>query len=174
MTDKKAESLPQGSPTLSEALDTIEYMRKERVRAEEREAALREEIATLKSDADLVALLGTPDQFAVDQERHRMNLRMTAAEMLLAASHTHVKQVAGTGIGTARILAAQIEAHFDERRELARLALSHENQRITPATPMQAGYKCLACGDVHGGLGLPCPKMAPMSGVKLAAEGESS
>lgn len=52
MTDKKTESLPQGSPTLSEALDTIEYMRKERIRSGDRETALREELIKANDKID--------------------------------------------------------------------------------------------------------------------------
>lgn len=45
--------------------------------------------------------------------------------------------------------------------EVAKRALSFENQRITPAR-----FKCLACGAYHEGSGnLPCPKMSPMSGA---------
>jgi hypothetical protein len=43
--------------------------------------------------------------------------------------------------------------------EVAKKALSFENQRIQPAR-----FKCLACGEYHEGSGnLPCPKMLAMS-----------
>jgi hypothetical protein len=46
--------------------------------------------------------------------------------------------------------------------EVAKKALSFENQRIQPAR-----FKCLACGDYHEGSGnLPCPKMLPMSVIR--------
>ena len=52
--------------------------------------------------------------------------RLTVAEQLLAAAHTYVKQTAGTGIGAARRLTAQIETHFDG--ELAALKPAAEGE----------------------------------------------
>lgn len=61
---------------------------------------------------------------------------------LLAVAHTYVKQIAGTGIGTARLLAAQIEAHFDGNE--AEIVCQHE---WCPSVISSTPDYCVRCGE---------------------------
>lgn len=167
---------------------------------ERREAALREELEAIKRvgpphfcglpmSLNPHAEAGKPGRFlevgahrecipCLVSSRHGwaktagdLQQRLTVAEQLLAAAHTCVKQIAGTGIGTARRLTAQIETHFDDGLAALKPAEEVEALGTRPVgcccpPKGHTGIWAAAMCPVHFGLKRP--------GVKPAEEGEGS
>jgi DNA repair exonuclease SbcCD ATPase subunit len=153
-----------------EVLDT-DYRSAQLKAAQSELAALREELADL---ADLKAYVTLPLRERC-AERKDLQQRLTAAEQRNETLETALITALDDSAEDAQ--SGEIVIQYEDYEalvalvakptesgasEIAKRALSFENQRIHPAL-----FKCLACGDYHEGSGnLPCPKMSPMSGVK--------
>lgn len=153
----------------------------ERDAALAREAALREELATIRADRGAEKEMKAKARGQRDVQTIRagaLQQRLAVAEQrvdcleeLLNDAASAMKMVSENSddidsVGICMEYVGKINEVFkpaaEPTTEAARKSLSFENQRVQPAR-----FHCLACGEYHEGSGsLPCPKMKPMSGVK--------